>query len=938
MLHPFSAMLSCVLLLAIPQRAATATWSQVTRAPSGAGTMLLLTDGTIMIEASDSQSWMRLTPDAQGSYISGSWSQNPISRMSTPRLYFASQVLTSGQVWVLGGEYSGAGIPENTTGTGEIYDPVLNTWSAIADYPSQSNCPKTKEFTGYLTSGSNIVTGLTSALSYQVGWGVTGTGIPSNTTILSVDSPSQVHISQNATETEGVALSFTAHSTGNTSNGSETISGIPSTAGFQAGWPVSGTGIPAASTIKSVDSATQIHISQVATATNSSVALTFTVETPPAFCFGDVPSILLPGEQILAGNLELPTTNIYDVASNTWAAGSTKVYDDRSNEEGWVKLADGSILTYDIFQSVTQGSGYAERYSFDPNNYGWYGISPIDGSANGYLPVLSSAAIGHELGPVIRLQDDRIFVIGANGLTALYTPSTNTWAQGPDITGLLGGNAFPFAADDAPCAILPNGQVVFTADAGLGISSTGNTTSGSTIITGIPSTSGFQAGWPVTGTGISADTTIASVDSSSQIHVNQSATATGSGVALKFGGTFSAPTQFFVFDPSTNTIGSISPTVPDTRLNSIGSYQTRMLMLPTGEMLFADGSAQLWVYTPDGAASQSLIPVVTQVSGPSGGVYTLSGTQLNGQSAGSSYGDDVQNDENYPIVRLETATGNVYYARTTNWSYTGVAGGTTTESVAFTLNSATPAGAYSLIVTGAGLASSPFQVSIGSQTIAFGSLADQAYGVAPFSISATASSGLPVSFITQTPGVCTVTGATVSIAGVGPCTIQAMQGGNTTYLPAPAVDQSFQVSQEGQTITNVPSIGSLPLSEPAFPIDASATSGLSITVSSLTTGVCTVAVSIVTLVELGTCTIQLTQGGNTDYAAATPVKVSFLVTPSPCDVNQDGSTNIVDLQLIVNEALGTAPAVNSLSGSNTVDVVDVQIVGNAVRGLGCAAS
>jgi hypothetical protein len=51
------------------------------------------------------------------------------------------------------------------------------------------------------------------------------------------------------------------------------------------------------------------------------------------------------------------------------------------------------------------------------------------------VPVLSSSALGAEFGPIFRLQDARIFAIGANGHTALYMPSTNAWAAGPDIMG-----------------------------------------------------------------------------------------------------------------------------------------------------------------------------------------------------------------------------------------------------------------------------------------------------------------------------------------------------------------------------------------------------------------------------------------------------------------------------------------------------------------------
>jgi hypothetical protein len=137
-----------------------------------------------------------------------------------------------------------------------------------------------------------------------------------------------------------------------------------------------------------------------------------------------------------------------------------------------------------------------------------------------------------------------------------------------------------------------------------------------------------------------------------------------------------------------------------------------MLVLPTGQVLFSDSSSQLWVYTPDGAPNPSLRPVVNDVTYNGSGLFTLTGKQLNGQSDGSTYGDDVQSDENYPIVRLVNSSGSVYYCRTTNWSSTAVAGGSTLETVNFTLNPAVIAGNYSLIVSGAGISSFPLALNI----------------------------------------------------------------------------------------------------------------------------------------------------------------------------------------------------------------------------------
>lgn len=87
-----------------------------------------------------------------------------------------------------------------------------------------------------------------------------------------------------------------------------------------------------------------------------------------------------------------------------------------------------------------------------------------------------------------------------------------------------------------------------------------------------------------------------------------------------------------------------------------------------------------------------------------------------------------------------------------------------------------------------------------SQTISFGALANHVFGTAPFGVSATASSGLPVSFNSQTTSVCTVSGSTVTMGAVGTCTIQATQAGNTTYAGATPVNQSFQVTLGTQLV------------------------------------------------------------------------------------------------------------------------------------------
>ncbi|HMN29694.1 MAG TPA: hypothetical protein PKE45_16205, partial [Caldilineaceae bacterium] len=83
------------------------------------------------------------------------------------------------------------------------------------------------------------------------------------------------------------------------------------------------------------------------------------------------------------------------------------------------------------------------------------------------------------------------------------------------------------------------------------------------------------------------------------------------------------------------------------------------------------------------------------------------------------------------------------------------------------------------------------------QTITFAKPADKQLGDPPFALSASASSGLPVSFTSNTPAVCTVSGNTVTLIATGACSITATQDGNAQINPASPVTQSFTVSPQG---------------------------------------------------------------------------------------------------------------------------------------------
>jgi len=81
------------------------------------------------------------------------------------------------------------------------------------------------------------------------------------------------------------------------------------------------------------------------------------------------------------------------------------------------------------------------------------------------------------------------------------------------------------------------------------------------------------------------------------------------------------------------------------------------------------------------------------------------------------------------------------------------------------------------------------------QTISFDAIPDKLTVDAPFDVTATSTSGLPVSF-TIVSGPATISNNTITLDGTeGTVVVRASQAGNTQFNPAQDVDQSFEVTE-----------------------------------------------------------------------------------------------------------------------------------------------
>jgi hypothetical protein len=195
------------------------------------------------------------------------------------------------------------------------------------------------------------------------------------------------------------------------------------------------------------------------------------------------------------------------------------------------------------------------------------------------------------------------------------------------------------------------------------------------------------------------------------------------------------------------------------------------------------------------------------------------------------------------------------------------------------------AAAETYLVAGAtSKASATYSLTVLSgQTITFGALADKIISDTPPTLSATATSGLTVAFTSATTGVCTVSGTSITFIGPGTCIINANQAGDATRAAAPQVQRSFAIAYLTQSITFDALAGATLGVTSAPAIKGSASSGLAVSYSSATPGVCTVAGTIISMMNPGTCTISASQAGNGTYSAAATVSQSFSITAKPDD-------------------------------------------------------
>jgi len=191
-----------------------------------------------------------------------------------------------------------------------------------------------------------------------------------------------------------------------------------------------------------------------------------------------------------------------------------------------------------------------------------------------------------------------------------------------------------------------------------------------------------------------------------------------------------------------------------------------------------------------------------------------------------------------------------------------------------------------------------FTVDKAVQTISFASLSDKVLGDGSWALTATATSGLPVSF-SIVSGPATLAGNSISLTGIGTVVVRATQSGDVNHAVAPAVERTFQVlttPKQGQNITFTAIPNKTFTNEP-FTITAIASSGLPVSFNVLS-GPATILGNTVTLIGAGTVVIEASQNGNDTYSAAAAVTRTFSINKA---------TQTITFAALANKTYGDEP-------------------------------
>jgi len=378
------------------------------------------------------------------------------------------------------------------------------------------------------------------------------------------------------------------------------------------------------------------------------------------------------GEDNCCGGSEVTLGAIYDPAANAWTSVNPP--------SGWTYIGDSPsvVLPNGTFMMGQGAFPSTNQVLFNATNLTWtsVGTGKIDGFSEEGLTLLPNG--------------DVMVVDTENGTHAeRYNPKNGKWGSAGNTFVVLPSNGnMNIVPELGPAILRPDGTVFV-----------GGATENSALY--YPSASkvgtGFWIPGPTFPSGVMADAPAA-------LLINGN-------VLVDTSPFFTPPSTFFEFDG----FNFNSAPAPPNAVND-ASYYARMLELPSGQILFTDGSSDVEIYSPSGSYNFAWAPIVTSVSTTLTHGSTnnpISGFRFNGLSQGAAYGDDAQMASNYPLVRIRNnGTGHVFYCKTHGHSTMAVATGNRVVSTNFDVPGGIETGASTLQVVANGIPSPSVAVTV----------------------------------------------------------------------------------------------------------------------------------------------------------------------------------------------------------------------------------
>ncbi|NDE11117.1 MAG: hypothetical protein EBZ95_11225, partial [Chitinophagia bacterium] len=210
-------------------------------------------------------------------------------------------------------------------------------------------------------------------------------------------------------------------------------------------------------------------------------------------------------------------------------------------------------------------------------------------------------------------------------------------------------------------------------------------------------------------------------------------------------------------------------------------------------------------------------------------------------------------------------------------------------------------------------------VNKASQTIFFNSLPNKLDTEVPFTLLATSTSSLAVSFSSSNSAVISISGTTATIVGAGTATITASQGGDNNYLAAANVTQDqiiVSASLTNQTIT-FGALNPVTYGDGTFNLTAlGGESGNPVSYSSSDPTIASISGSVVSIIKPGTVTITASQEGNLSYNTAPSVNQTLTINQKELTVsNVVVSDKTYDGSIAANISSAT---LNGIVGTNDI--------------------